>query len=152
LRYSSIFGVVFSLHCCGKLLHVIAGIPVYRKFRWHPQQLLITGVQQSPQILHLFARVTDVVFALDIETDGLVQARQHVPYDSHTPVTDMKGTGRIDTGELDLHFPASTDIWSAVLSLGKFPQSLIIELRSKRKVQKPRPAISLRASKLWGSS
>ena len=57
----------------------------------------MTGVQRSPQILHLFARVIDLVFALDIETDDLVQARQDVPYDSHTSVTDMKGTGRIDT-------------------------------------------------------
>src|SRR5262245_26049533 len=91
LRYSSIFGAVFSLHCCGKLLHVIAGIPVYRKFRWHPQQLLISGVQRSPQILHLFARVIDVVFALDIETDGLCKRANTSPMTATTPVDRHEG-------------------------------------------------------------
>src|SRR5262245_10599956 len=129
LRYSGIFGAVCSLHGCGKLLHIIARISVHRKFGRHAQQLLITRVQRSAQILHLSARIIDVIFAFDTETDGLVKPRQHVPNDGHPPVTDMKGTGRVDTGELDLHFTASTDIWSAVLSLGKFSQSLIIELR-----------------------
>src|SRR5882724_1767974 len=138
LRYGGKLGAVFTLHCFGKLLHVIAMIPIYRKFGRHPQQLLITRVQRSSQILHLFARIIDVVFALDHEADGLVQPRQHIAHDSHTPVTDMEGTGRVDTGELDLYLAASPYIEIAFLPLRKVPQSLIVKLRRKGKVQKTR--------------
>src|SRR4029453_2014278 len=118
-------------------------IPIYRKFGRHPQQLLITRVQRSSQILHLFPRVIDVVFALDIEADGLVQPRQHISNDCDTPVADMEGTSRIDTSNLDLHLASSTDIEIAFLPLRKFPQSLVVKLRRKGKVQNPRTGDSL---------
>ena len=71
-----------------------------------------------------------------LETDGRVQPHQHVPYDSHTPVTNMKGTDRVNTGELDLHFRLDRDR-DCLPFPPQFPSDVDSKLRRRCKVQKP---------------
>src|ERR1043166_8523268 len=102
----------------GDIPDIISRIPVLGEIDLFSKKLAIPSIERQPKILHLLARVVDVVLAFDREPCGLVQARQDITDDRNPPVSYVQWAGWVDAGKLDLNFLTAPKIHLVFFSLG----------------------------------
>ena len=82
-------------------------------------KLAVADPRRSPEHVHLPAEVVHVVFALDLETGRLEEARRDVAEDRAPAMPDVQGSRRIRAHELDMHAASGAGVGAAVGIAGR---------------------------------
>ena len=83
--------------------HVLANVAALRQLSVPAHRLEVSGVERAVEVVHLVARVVEVVLAGDAESGGVQHPGEHVAQDAAAGVADVNRPRGVDAHKLDLH-------------------------------------------------